>query len=115
MVVIGNVLLRYNGSSKELVIPEGIYMIGINAYNSYTIEKITLPSTVEVIGDKAFINCKNLKTVIFNSKIAPDITKETFKKSVTLYVLDGYIDRYKRTVLYMFIENEILEIKDLKE
>ena len=56
MVFIGNVLLRYNGSSKELVIPEGIYMIGINAYNSDTIEKITLPSTVEVIGDKAFIN-----------------------------------------------------------
>lgn len=39
MIVLGNVLLRYNGSSKELVIPEGIHMIGINAYNSDTIEK----------------------------------------------------------------------------
>lgn len=115
MIIIGKVLLKYSGNDKELVINEGINMIGINSFSSDLLEKITLPSSLEAIGDKAFINCKNLKTVIFNSSRIVDITEEIFNKITTLYVLDGYLDRYKRTVPYMFIENEILEIKDLKE
>lgn len=62
---------KYNGSEKNLVIPEKIDgnivdNIGSNAFEgSQTLESVVLPDTVVAIYDYAFKNCQNLKSVKF--------------------------------------------------
>ncbi|MGN0302377.1 MAG: leucine-rich repeat domain-containing protein, partial [Anaerotardibacter sp.] len=65
------VLLRYLGSEKEVVIPEGITTIGSNAFRGKTIESVVIPEGVTVIedrqkmkfGDGAFKDCRFLSRV----------------------------------------------------
>ncbi len=63
-------LVNYSGNEKELTLPSSV-TIGETTFNSYDIGKsalsynedlilITLPSSVESIGDNAFTGCKNL-------------------------------------------------------
>ena len=50
---------------KEVVIPEGITLIGEGAFRDTKITKVVIPSTVTEIAPSAFRNCTNLKTVVF--------------------------------------------------
>lgn len=62
----GVLYFRMKDDRTELVIPEGIRVIGANIFaNDKNLVKVTLPSTLEVIGDKAFYGTTNLKTYIF--------------------------------------------------
>ncbi len=62
----GVLYFRMKDDRTELVIPEGIRVIGANIFaNDKKLVKVTLPSTLEVIGDKAFYGTTNLKTYIF--------------------------------------------------
>ena len=55
-----------DGKNAELVIPEGTYYIGDNAFkNQVDLTKVTIPSSVLEIGEGAFQNCFSLKTVVF--------------------------------------------------
>ena len=61
----------YKGSQKEVTIPneyKGKKVVGIesNAFENSSIESITIPSTVEKIGDHAFYKCYALQTVTLN-------------------------------------------------
>ena len=51
---------------KDSIIPEGVKEIGDGAFCNTSIESVTIPSTVEKIGETAFEWCKNLKTVTLN-------------------------------------------------
>ncbi len=58
---------------KELVIPEelvGERVVGLGTYafSEKTIEKVVLPESVTVIGDRAFLECKNLHTIIIEGE-----------------------------------------------
>ncbi|MDD4291369.1 MAG: leucine-rich repeat protein [Clostridia bacterium] len=60
------------------VVPEGVERIEANAFiNNGVLEQVTLPTTLRVIGDKAFFATANLKTYIFLGTVAP--------------ILEGYI------------------------
>ncbi|MBQ2126079.1 MAG: leucine-rich repeat domain-containing protein, partial [Bacteroidaceae bacterium] len=52
-----------NGYEYNLVIPEGVTSIGNSAFESFKMSAITLPSTLETIGNRAFSNCKNFHRV----------------------------------------------------
>lgn len=53
-------------SVTELVIPEEIRVISANVFaNNEYLVKVTLPKSIEIIGDKAFYGTKNLKTYVF--------------------------------------------------
>lgn len=72
----GEAIIRsYIGSKAHVVIPEeieGCVVIGIgnNAFeNNSIIRSVTLPINLQTIGDKAFNNCKNLKSVVFSKQI----------------------------------------------
>ncbi len=70
-------LCLYDGKEKEVKIPEkveGFPVTKIDEYcflNDQTIEKVTIPSTVENICESAFYNCLDLKSIVFdgNSKL----------------------------------------------
>lgn len=55
IVILGKVLIAYNGTQPALTIPEGIAMIGERAvaYNN-AVQNVTIPASVKEIGDAAF-------------------------------------------------------------
>lgn len=66
---IGNKLIRYLGSEKEVTIPFRASKLFSNAFkDNPTIEKITIPSSVATIDFAAFDNCPNLNLVIIEGK-----------------------------------------------
>lgn len=62
-------------SLKELVLPVKTTKIGSTAFGGMNgLEKITIPYTVTSIGDYAFVICPNLKTVVFTTDGASQLT-----------------------------------------
>ena len=58
------VLSQYNGTLKNVVIPEGVTSIGNSAFSgNINIESIVFPDSVLSIGQYAFSNCKSLKNI----------------------------------------------------
>lgn len=52
----------------KVSIRDGSELIGIRSFeNCYSLEIINIPSTVRIISEYAFINCKNLSSIIFES------------------------------------------------
>lgn len=60
-----NILLAYKGESKTPVIPSGVTAIGKNVFTRYDITGVTIPEGVKYIGQYAFWECKELKSVSF--------------------------------------------------
>ena len=66
------VLEHYNGIGKNIVIPNGVKVIGQDAFSgAETLNSVTLPKTLVSIGNGAFSDCINLKTLYF-----PETLKE---------------------------------------
>lgn len=64
-VIINNQLLKYNGTAKDIIVPEGVKSINFEVFcENKIIQKVTLPKTLEVISVSAFADCCNLKEVI---------------------------------------------------
>ena len=66
----------YDGSAAELVIPDQIggYLVQALSDEAFrgntTLEHVTLPKTLETVGNYAFDGCTNLIAVDFNSEIS---------------------------------------------
>ena len=59
------VLIKYNGSAEEVVIPEGVTTIGNNAFAyNMTIKKLVLPESLLYIEKRAFDCCENLEEIV---------------------------------------------------
>lgn len=63
------VLTKYNGSDTSIEIPMGVRAIGPGAFEGSGIETVTIPDYIEIIGDAAFHNCKNLREVNIKSGV----------------------------------------------
>ena len=63
-VIVNEVLVKYNGSENNVIIPTGVTQIGGNAFsNSMTLTSVTIPDGVTEIGWKAFENCARLTSI----------------------------------------------------
>ncbi len=67
-------LTSYSGTEVEVVIPESIDGYAVQAMenvfkNNKTVEVVTLPESLEILGGSNFYNCTKLKRVVFNSDI----------------------------------------------
>jgi len=65
-VIENDVLTAYNGEEAEVVVPDGVKVIGSKAFaNNEKIVSLVLPGTVEKICSGAFAGAKNLEKVVF--------------------------------------------------
>ena len=64
-VVKNQVLVKYRGASREVIIPPrlGINRIGVRAFAETPIVSVVIPMGVGYIDDRAFMGCSFLKTV----------------------------------------------------
>lgn len=59
-----NVLVKYTGNEKKVIVPEGIKSIDKSAFSHCeTLETIEFPKGLETIGWYSFYDCKNLKNI----------------------------------------------------
>lgn len=63
--------MLYNDGNNKIVIEEGITSIGESAFDSAPVSSVTMPSTLESIGTRAFYNCLGIQALDF-----PDSLKE---------------------------------------
>lgn len=59
----GTTLIRYDLNSTKIIVPDGITMIGKEAFTNCIAEEIVLPDGLEFIDDHAFSGCNYLKKV----------------------------------------------------
>ena len=78
-------LIYYRGDDKNLVLPNIGYQYEINAFAfaESEIESVVIPDFVTAMGDRAFYQCLNLKSVEIQANI-PAIEKYTFYKCESL-------------------------------
>ena len=64
LVIKNGILEKYEGSEKEVVIPQNVTCIGEKAfYRNDTVESVIIPDSVETIEGHAFLGCKGLKSL----------------------------------------------------
>lgn len=87
LMIVNGILLNGSACEGDVIIPEGVKRINAEAFSRYETEwadgempfsedalgnqqirSVTLPESIEEIGDRAFKYCKNLKTVHFPDK-----------------------------------------------
>ncbi|MBR2004481.1 MAG: leucine-rich repeat domain-containing protein, partial [Thermoguttaceae bacterium] len=76
------------GRAGEIVVPEGVVWIAPDAFSGGAVESIVFPQTLEGIGEKAFANCRALKSVVGAPKTLETIRAETFASCVALERFD---------------------------
>ena len=81
----GTILLKYNGTSEKVVVPEGVREIAESAfsYNS-TVKEVILPSTLEKIGDNAFVHCYSLEKINIPASVS-HIGAGAFDDTIWMY------------------------------
>ena len=72
---------------KEMILPEGLTRIeGEAFYDCSALEYVSLPSTLEIINDRAFIGCRSLLEVV-NLSSLPITVGSTYYGNVARYAL----------------------------
>ncbi|MBQ1342490.1 MAG: leucine-rich repeat domain-containing protein [Erysipelotrichaceae bacterium] len=62
-------IIKYIGTETEIAIPEGIEIIGKNAFKNVNITSVIFPESVKIIEDHAFSHCEKLREIYFTSAI----------------------------------------------
>lgn len=106
-----DILCRYNGTQRNVVIPDNVKMIEFNCFeNNKTIESVEIPESVELIKSSAFAGCTNLKSVKIPDAlygIAPDCFGDAETTAKFLLANPNYeerdgliINKITKTVLF---------------
>ena len=97
------ILKKYNGTGGDVVIPEGVIGIDLQAFaNCETLTGVTIPDSVTAISPIAFANCKNLASVIIPDGV--ELTSQAFLGCDALADEQGFI--IVNGVLYGYIGND---------
>ncbi|MBQ7257738.1 MAG: leucine-rich repeat protein [Abditibacteriota bacterium] len=111
-----NILLKYTGNEKEIIIPKGVIEIAENAFKKTSITKVVIPNTVKKIGMTAFMNCMELESVKLSNNLE-ELEPGLFSGCVKLNKIkipDGIV-RIKRAVFDYCFSLEKINIPDSVE
>ena len=102
-----------NEYEKELIVPDGVYGIGHNAFrNYYCLESLQLPETLKVIGESAFYRCSSLRKITLPSSITEISSKSpygTFGSCLQLVEVDLSNTKLKVLPEHLFYECKKLQ------
>ena len=74
----------YGSILEEIILPEGVTEIGVNAFMGATnLQYITIPSTVTIIGANAFKDCSSMKEIVLPENL-DSIGENAFENCVSL-------------------------------
>lgn len=99
-------IIKYLGISKEISIPstiDGLTVVSIEPYafsGKITINKVTVPVTVNAIGYLAFDNLLNLNEIVINSNKVIYIEDEIVKSPIVIRVDDSLLYRYRNSKIW---------------
>lgn len=86
---------------ETVVLPENVTDIESEAfYNCSNLKSVTLNAHIEAIGRDAFSKCPSLKDVYCLSYIPPQIQDTTFPSDITVHVVAGSGDIFRRDVFW---------------
>lgn len=116
-LILGDTLLKYNGTSESVTVPDGVKSIAANAfaYNT-TIKEVNLPDTLQKIGDNAFVHCYSLKTISIPATVshvgagAFDDTIWMASQQGNLVTVNGMLISYKGSDKHVEIPDGITAI-----
>ncbi|MDR1135400.1 MAG: leucine-rich repeat protein, partial [Clostridiales Family XIII bacterium] len=70
-IISGNKLTAYNGTDVDVIIPEGVVIIGAGVFKNKTaVTSVTIPSSVQIIEDEAFYGSGLTSVTIPDSVLA---------------------------------------------
>ncbi|BCN28913.1 leucine-rich repeat domain-containing protein [Anaeromicropila herbilytica] len=85
--MINHMLLKYNGTNKDVVIPEGVTKIMSMAFYNTKLTTVKMPNTITEVGSMAFASCNNLKSITLSNSLT-SIHSAAFKGCVKLSNID---------------------------
>ena len=111
-----NILYFYTGSEKNVEVPEGVRVIAASAfadngvYSGNKIASVTMPESLEYIGDNCFENCDALKKLILRKNFKGAGTN-AISKEVSIYgylgsEAEAFSDRNKIAFIPLLKEGE---------
>jgi hypothetical protein len=98
----------------SLELPEGVLSIGYRSFAAcLKLEKIVLPSSLELIGVHVFNFCLSIKEIHCKAKNPPivlaDLVDTKFFDSAVLYVPKGYKEKYREKYAWKQFKNIVEE------
>ncbi|PXV67381.1 putative secreted protein (Por secretion system target), partial [Dysgonomonas alginatilytica] len=89
----------FEGFTGSVSLHEGIKVIGDNCFKGSSIKEITLPASLNSIGNSGFYNCTKLETLVSLNPIPPTLGITVFtgvnKTTCKLYVPKGSVELYQ--------------------
>lgn len=126
-IILGNTLVRYQGSKPDVKIPDGVVKISANSFRgNRTIKSVYFPDSVEEIGEYAFESCENLTKIRISNNLKV-IDTQPFSwcplKMVELSdqeietELEGKLSRLRKSdgpgSVLLYVENDVLYSNDM--
>lgn len=99
----GTFLIKYNGPGGDVIIPEGVTVIAMNAFcDCNGLTSISIPESVKIIGEAAFSGCSNLNNVIIPNSVT-SIGQNAFSycSAITTITIPGSVTNIGDSAFYM--------------
>lgn len=69
-IIEDGVLTKYNGPGGNVIIPDGVTVIGDDAFNTCrTLSSVTIPDSTKKIGSRSFSHCLSLTSVVIPNSV----------------------------------------------
>ena len=82
---------RIGANVEKITIPDSIKLIPAEFFsNMKKLTNVSLPKSLEKLGERAFLNCTSLTTVVFNGNGVTEILEKTFKNCEALKIISNF-------------------------